>query len=417
MNAALAPVESAPAIDLADVRRRLKANRNALAGYFSAERADIFLGLDACALARHHLYIGGPPGLAKSLIVETWAHQFTAGALYRRELLTRQTAETDVLCYLDVPAFAKQGVYVYRYDGKITEGHFAFVDEAFKASGSLLNALLTWLNERTVRGGYRSPLVTAIAASNEFGEDDTTAALEDRFLVRFWIDRLGAAARLAFLRGRAAGSCPPSLEYATRAELEAAQREAGTAGSVPPSLAPVTLAELEAAQREVATFPVDDAVTVALSALSDALYGIGIEVSDRRIGWCVEILRAIAWLDGADCVDVDHIDFLSNVLWRRPEDKPGVDAAIATVDRGVIGEVRRLCETALAPYHEARANLDAAAFRAVAHGHATRIHDAAGDIRDRFGGRVPERLRPRVRGYLAELREAYEACQEAARTL
>jgi len=392
MNAALAPVESAPAIDLADVRRRLKANRNALAGYFSAERADIFLGLDACALARHHAYIGGPAGLAKSLIVETWARQFTAGALYRRELLTRQTAETDVLCYLDVPAFAKQGVYSYRYDGKITEGHFAFVDEAFKASGSLLNALLTWLNERTVRGGYRSPLVTAIAASNEFGEDDTTAALEDRFLVRFWIDRLGAAARLAFLRGRAAGSVPPSLES-------------------------VTLAELEAAQRAAAVLPVDDAVTVALSALSDALYGIGIYVSDRRIGWSVEILRAIAWLDGADCVDVDHIDFLSNVLWRRPEDKPGVDAAIATVDRGVIGEVRRLCETALAPYHEARANLDAAAFRAVAHGHATRIHDAAGDIRDCFGGRVPERLKPRVRGYLAELREAYEACQGAARTL
>ena len=381
------------ASDLASIRARLKANRERCAGYFSAERADIFLALDACALAKHHLYVGGPAGLAKSLLVETWAAQFAAGgACYRRELLTRQTAETDVLCYLDVPRFARDGVYEYRHGGKITEAHVAFVDEIFKASGSLLNALLTWLNERTVRGGYRSPLVTAVAASNEFGEDDSTAALEDRFLVRFWIDRLSAPARLAFIRGRAAGATPPVL-------------------------APVTLAELEAAQRAAAALPVDDAAAVALSALSDSIGGLGIYVSDRRIGWAVEILRAIAWLDGADAVEVDHLEFLKHVLWRRPEDREGVEAAIAAVDRGVVGEVRKLVESALAPYHEARANLDPGAFRRDAPAHVKRLIEAAEDIHKRFGGKVPERVKPRIQAYLRELKVAHDAALEAARTL
>jgi MoxR-like ATPase len=385
------PADTAPPpVDLPSVRARLKANRAALAGYFSAERADIFLALDACALARHHAFLGGPAGLAKSLLVETWAGAFAAGgAVYRRELLTRQSTEADVLAYLDVPAFAREGLYRYRVEGKIVEGHFAFLDESFKATGSLLNALLTWLNERTVRGGYVSPLVSCVGASNEFPEDDSTAALEDRFLVRFWLAPLSAGARLDFLRGRADGRRPPVL-------------------------ASVTLAELEAAQRDVAALPVDDAVLVALGALVDALAPVGVYVSDRRIGWCVEILRAVAWLDGADTVDVDHLDFLRHVLWKRPTDKPVVEAALATVDRGVIGEVRRICEAALAAYHERSAAPD---WHRQAHATADRIAAAAQEIQERFRGKVPDRLAGRIRGYLAELATAHRASMEVARTL
>lgn len=383
--------EAAPAVDTADVRERLKRNRAALAGYFSSERGTIFRGLDAAALTRHHVFIGGPPGLAKSLIVETWAAQFQ-DAIYRRELLTRQTVEQDVLAFLDVPKFAKNGEYSYRHEGKLPEAHIAFVDECFKASGGLLNAMLTWLNERVARGGYASPLVTAVGASNELGEDDSVAALEDRFLVRFWLDKLSKDNRRAFLAGRAGGQTPPALE-------------------------PVSLAELQACQAEVAALPVEEAVLDALAELSDTLAAVGVTVSDRRLGWCVEVLRAVAWLEGAPCVFADHIDFLQDVLWRRPEELPQVEAALAAVSRGIVGEIREIVERALAPYHDARRSMNDEQFARVAPSHLARLHQVARDIQGRFQGKVDAHVKSRAQAYLSELHAAFRDCKEAASKL
>jgi MoxR-like ATPase len=371
--------------DLSDVRRRLLGNESALVGFFSAQRAPEIRALNACALSRHHALLLGPAGLAKSLLVQTWAGQFS-DAVYRRDLLTRQSTEADVLAYLDVPKFAQQGLYSYRHDGKLTEAHFAFPDETFKANGGLLNALLTWLNERTARGGYASPLITCVGASNEMGEDESVAALEDRFLVRFWLEPLDKTSRLAFLRGRRDGMAPPAL------------------GAVP-------LGELAQAHAAASALPVEDTVLDSLSGLVDSLSGSGIYVSDRRIGWALEYLRAYAWLDGAPAVFPDHIDALRHVLWRRPEERPNVDVAISSINRGVAGEIRQIVEGVLNPYHEARQSMLDAEFSAVALDHATAMHRAAKDIKERYSGKVPPYVKERAAAYVKELHEAFAECK------
>jgi len=375
-------------IDLADVRQRILANRRALTGAFF-ERTDILKAFDVAAICQEHVLLVGLPGTAKSDMARVWASQF-GGGLYHEHLFTRQSTISDHLAYLDVKAFT-EGRHEYRYDGKLTEAHIAFGDECFKATGGFLNALLGWLNERNVLGGYKSPLVTFIGASNEFGEDESVAALEDRLLIRFWVEPIGARANLlAFL----SGSATP------RAAL---------------SLAPVLIAELRAAHEASRAIPCDPLVFDALADIRQSLKGAGHYVSDRRLAKCVRILQAFAWLDGASAVEVDHVDFLRNVLWRRPEDRPAVEAALGAINRGIVGEIRTLVDKALQDYQAAK---DAQDFAQHALSAADKIRKASLDIKARFGSKnVPDRVKDRIKAYQAELKAAFDEAKAASAEL
>jgi hypothetical protein len=71
----------------------------------------------------------------------------------------------------------------------LPDADVAFIDEIFKANSSLLNALLTLLNERAFDNGAgrtRVPLLCLVGASNEMPESDELDALYDRFLLRRW---------------------------------------------------------------------------------------------------------------------------------------------------------------------------------------------------------------------------------------
>jgi MoxR-like ATPase len=378
-----AATDAAPVIDLADVRRRLTANRTALAGRFW-ERADILQGLDVAAVAAEHVLMVSPPGTAKSDLARTWAAQFAG--VYREDLFTRQSTEADHLAYLDVGKFSTPPhVYVYKTEGKITEAHFAFADECFKATGGFLNALLGWLNERSVRGGHVSPLITCVAASNEFGEDESVAALEDRLLIRYEVTPIGKRAnRLAFLAASAQPAAPLTLE-------------------------PITVDEIRAAHVAARSLPVDALVVEAVADVQDALRGAGVYVSDRRARKCIRILQAYAWVTGSATVEIDHVDFLRDVLWRRPEDKPAVQTALGAVNRGMIGEIKVIVTRLLDMYHEAKGQAD---FPSRAARIAEQLDLGGREIKAKYGGRIPDAVKERAKGYLGELRSAYEHCKQ-----
>lgn len=383
-------------VDLADVRRRLRENRAALVGYFSTQRTAEIQALTACLLSRQHILLLGPPGRAKSLLARTWSSQLH-DATYREALCTRQTTEQDLFYYLDIPAFT-QGQHVYKYDGKLVEGHIQLWDESFKLNGGTLNAGLGVLNERIAPGGYRSPLITAVGTSNEMGEDESVAALEDRWLARFWVDAMDDSNFETFLRRRV-------------------RARRGDKSALPPTLQPIGLHEIEAAQQAVAAMDFEDEVYAAFRQLRRSLAGVSIDVTDRRFGWCVDYLQAIAWLDGAASVEVDHVEALRHVLWRRPEDRPTVEAAIGQLNRGIIGEIRAIVERVVNAYAEDRARLSEPEFARVALRHAAAAQDAAAEIKEKFGGSMSARVKPRAQAYLAELGQAFTECRAAARQL
>ena len=379
-------------------REKLLANERALAGAFT-ERTAPLRGAMLAVLSKQHVLWIGPPGTAKSAMARAFFAQFEGGVQWQG-MLTRQTREDQVLGALDAPAFAA-GREEYLLAGHLTPAHFAFIDEVFKATSGLLNAFLGLLNERRVSLGpvrIDSPLVTAIGASNEWGEDDSVEALDDRFLIRAWVDYVSSrAARIEMLR-----------RSAEHTEL--------------PALAPVTLEELCAAQAEAAALPIEPSVHASLADLREQLVGAGVSISDRRLIQCEAVLRAAAWLEGDPEVGPEHLACLAHVLWMRPPEIPIVEAALANVDRGVIGEISAIVDRALEPYRELvsprlpdgtwRDAGDQRAFTRAAPGLCERLSAAAGEIRSRYGSGVSERVAIKVRRLVGgELKAAFLDCQ------
>ena len=89
------------------------------------------------------------------------------------------------------------------------EAHIAFLDEIFKANSSILNALLTLINERVFHNGRERvtvPLITMFGASNELPDEEELTALFDRFMLRFMVDYISEDFRfLKMLEGRRGG--------------------------------------------------------------------------------------------------------------------------------------------------------------------------------------------------------------------
>lgn len=388
-------------IDVADVRRRFLANERALAS-FVYERSDVIRMAHVAALTREHTLWVGPPGTAKSFLARLVASQFTddnpSTVVYAEYLLSRQATEADLLAHKDIPAFM-QGRDVWITKDHVSDAHFVFLDEVFKASGSTLNGCLSFLNERLVKG-KPVPLISCFAASNEFGEDDSLKALRDRFAIAHVVGYMqDRKARIAFAKDRAANRQPPAL-------------------------AKILLSELAAAQAHVSTLDVDDAVFEAVADLQVNLEGVGVAVSDRTVGKLYGILRAFAWLDGASSAGLEHVECLRHVLWNDPAEIPAVESALGGVNKGVIGEIRAIVEDAVRPYHEARAGFGPAgwvsreareAYERMCPEVMSRCVEASRVIRAKFGGNVPQRVRERAKEYMDELRLAHDTAKQDAK--
>ncbi len=294
------------------------------------------------------------------------------GAQYFQWLLTRFTTPEELFGAVSLAALERDD-YRRLTTHKLPEAHVAFLDEIFKASSSILNTILTVMNERRFHNGREVatvPLLTLVAAANELPEDDELLALHDRFLLRFVVDYIDEDFRFVkLLQGR-----PP----ATRTTLD--------------------LAALETARAEVAALPVPGHVLRLVTELRRELLRRNLVASDRRWAQSLGVLRARAWLEGRDAVADEDVAFLEHVLWRDPAEREPVREAIRECLRGYEDEVRvllwqsrELREYALREWdsHEERS-------RATVEAH-TKVRSILGKVDDilalaRSGGRPIEKV-------------------------
>ncbi|HJQ85054.1 MAG TPA: AAA family ATPase [Candidatus Binatia bacterium] len=279
------------------------------------ERDAVIDGALVALVAAQHVLVIGPPGTAKSMLADEVCRRLD-GARYFQWLLTRFTTPEELFGSVSLQAL-EQDDYRRLTTHKLPEAHIAFLDEVFKASSSILNTILTLMNERRFHNGREVsavPLLTLFAASNELPEDDELLALHDRFLLRFVVDYLEEDFRfLKLLQAR-----PPE----TRTRLP--------------------LAALETARAEAAALPVPGEILRVLTDVRRELRAKGIAVSDRRWAQAVGVLRARAYLAGRDAVTDEDVPFLEHVLWRDPAEREPVRAAIREHLRGYEDEVRVL---------------------------------------------------------------------------
>jgi MoxR-like ATPase len=300
---------------------RVSAARDALR-IIRDELRQIFLERDAlidgalvALVAAQHVLVIGPPGTAKSMLADEVCRRLE-GARYFQWLLTRFTTPEELFGAVSLKALENDD-YRRLTTHKLPEAHIAFLDEVFKASSSILNTILTLMNERRFHNGREVvpvPLITLFAASNELPEDDELLALHDRFLLRFVVDYLEEDFRFLKL-------------------LQARPAEARTT---------LPLGDLVRARAEAAALPVPGDALRALTDLRRELKAKNVVVSDRRWTQAVGVLRAHAWLGGRDAVGDEDLPFLEHVLWRDPAEREPVRATIRELLRGYEDEVRVL---------------------------------------------------------------------------
>ena len=186
--------------------------------------------LGVCLVGGENLFILGPPGTAKSALVQEMAARLE-GRMFDY-LLTRFTEPNELFGPFDIRRL-REGDLVTNTEGMLPQADFVFLDELLNANSAILNSLLMVLNERIFRRGRETfglPTLMVVGASNGLPQDDALGALFDRFLLRVRCDnvateRLSDVLRAGWNRELAGRERPVGLHVDRIRELQQQLRE------------------------------------------------------------------------------------------------------------------------------------------------------------------------------------------------
>jgi len=124
-------------------------------------------------LAREHLYIEGPPGVAKTMLSEIVSKATDLRPFiyqcHRDTRLNELVGESVIVRSTD--AGGRETIRQDVVPGGVLACELAVLDDISRAPGEALNVLLRVLNERRWGGGPKLPLQTAIATGNPVADD------------------------------------------------------------------------------------------------------------------------------------------------------------------------------------------------------------------------------------------------------
>lgn len=253
-------------------------------------------------LAQEHPLLVGPPGTAKSMLLDSLLRWLGPDTKQFSILFNRFTTPEEVFGPVSVKGL-KEDVYRRITIAKLPEADVAFADEIFKASSAILNTMLRVLNERVFENGdgvfRKVPLQICIAASNEWpGEDGgkELGALFDRFLFRRTVRPIATRVGRERLLFSATDHSPVFSE----------------------TIAPFEIAQ---AVRATGFIKWTTEAKEAMMKLLGLLNSEGIFPGDRRMFKSVKAAKAYAYLCGDDEVRPEHLTCLQNTLWDDPNEQ------------------------------------------------------------------------------------------------
>jgi len=285
-------------------------------------QAGTVTGLLVCLLSRGHVLLEGVPGVAKTLVVRSFARAL--GLDTKRVQFTPDLMPGDVTGSLVYDA--RTGEFEFRQGPVFT--NVLLADEINRTPPKTQAALLEAMEERQISADGTSrdlPDPFLVAATQNPIEHEGTYSLPeaqlDRFLMKLVVGMPERDAEVTVLRLHAGGFSPRELTG-----VEAA----------------VTADEIRAAQDAASRVEVTDEVlgyVVDLARATRQSPSVQLGASPRASTGLLAAAKAWAWLNGSTAVTPDHVQTMLVPVWRhrlqlRPDaEMEGVsaDAVLASV--------------------------------------------------------------------------------------
>ncbi len=262
--------------------------------YIGKDQVIDLLGLSL--IAGENIFLYGPPGTAKSAIVNSLSKLIENGKKFDY-LLTKFTEPNEIFGPINIQKL-REGELITNIENMLPEASIVFLDELFNANSAILNSLLTSLNEKTFRKGKETfylPTLMFISASNHLPDEEALEALFDRFVVRAKCDYVEPNLLIDVLtKGR-------NLQKNTLKNT--------------PSITTEDIAHLQNFSRTLDTFPVHQQYSNVIKNLRN----VGISISDRRAVRLLNLIAASAILSHRDYVINSDLWVLKHI-WDNEEE-------------------------------------------------------------------------------------------------
>jgi MoxR-like ATPase len=248
----------------------------------------------------------GDPGVGKTWMIELLL-MLLEGANktdFFNTLVFKETPADDILGPRSLPAM-KQGKIERLTDGYLPTAVVGYLDEIFKASPTLVNALLDLFANRKLKVGATihdcRQLLCIFGSSNELPDREDMLPFRDRFgLTNFVHPVRTPEGRKAVMR--------------IQDDFQANARNMDMTGA--PTM---TLDDVRKIRTEVAGISLPDPVMETLATAMERWEGKGFLPSMRRQGQMIAALKARAWAHGRGHVTTDDMVVLQHMAWNHPD--------------------------------------------------------------------------------------------------
>ncbi|URD53509.1 AAA family ATPase [Chroococcidiopsis sp. CCNUC1] len=283
------------------------------------ERSTVIDGVLAVLLTGGNVVLFGPPGCAKSWMLQQLCGAIEEAVFFDR-LLQPTITPDELLGQLSLRALQQQDELIRNTKRRLPEAHIAFLDEVFRGNSTSLNALLRLMNERVFENPEPQPvpLLFLCGAANNVPTDGDLDAFVDRFVYRPWLQYVRKLGSKRELIHRARSNIKPEVKVR------------------------LSLAEIKTLQQQAAIVPFSDELAEDLIKCQLALDREGFFISDRKLQQLVKLLQAHALVQGDEQVYPESFhELLPDCLWQRdPKERQKIgqvlNACIPDLDRQAV---------------------------------------------------------------------------------